>query len=280
MTVKRTKRIVGFQGNRGAYSEAASRSFFGKSVKTLPCHSFDEVFERIIKKEVTAGVLPIENSLTGPIYRNYDLLLKHKVWVVGETQVRIRHSLIAHHGTKIKDIRRVYSHPQGLFQCEKFLTKYPKIEQIPAYDTAGSVQLIKEKGWEDAAAIASSYAASFYKMDILKEGIEDIEENFTRFLVLQKEKSIPKGANKTSIVFSTENIPGILFKCLSVFALRDIGLSKIESRPLHGKPWEYFFYLDIDDNSENERCRNAINHLKEITNYLNVLGSYKRLKEV
>ena len=270
------KQLVAFQGSKGAYSEAASRRFFGKDVGTLPCHSFDEVFKKVRNGDVSAGVLPIENSLTGPIYRNYDLQLKHKVWIVGETQVRVKHNLIAHHGSGIKDIKRVYSHPQGIIQCEKYLSKYPHIEQIPAYDTAGSVRIIKENGWKDAAAIASRYAAEIYEMNILKEGIEDIEENYTRFIVVQKKKHITKDANKTSIVFSTENIPGILFKCLSVFALRDIGLSRIESRPLHGKPWEYFFYIDIEDKIDNERCKNAINHLKENSDFLKVLGSYKR----
>ena len=273
------KKLVAFQGNRGAYSEAASRRFFGKDVGTLPCHSFDDVFDKVRNGDVSAGVLPIENSLTGPIYRNYDLQLKHKVWIIGETQVRIKHNLIAHHGTGIKDIKRVYSHPQGIFQCENFLSKYPNMEQIPAYDTAGSVQIIKENGWKDAAAIASRYAAELYGMNILKEDIEDIKDNYTRFIIIQKKKYIAKDANKTSIVFSTENIPGILFKCLSVFALRDIGMSKIESRPLHGKPWEYFFYIDIEDKIDNERCKKAISHLKEIADFLKVLGSYKRWEE-
>ncbi len=267
---------VAFQGNRGAYSEAASKNYFGGDVDLLPCHSFDDVFDEVIGGAAGAGVLPIENSLTGSIHRNYDLLLKYNVWIVGETYVRVMHSLIVHPGTELGQIKRVYSHPQGLSQCEKFLAQFPQWELVPAYDTAGSVQIIKETGNKDAAAIASRHAAEFYGMSVLKEGIEDIEENFTRFIVIRKDKEIFPDADMTSIVFSTSNVPGALFKTLSVFALRDIGLSKIESRPLHGKPWQYFFYLDIEDNIENRRCERAIAHLQEITDFFKVLGCYRR----
>ena len=267
---------VAFQGNRGAYSEAASKSYFGDGIDLLPCHSFDDVFERVIRGDAGAGVLPIENSLTGSIHRNYDLLLKFNVWIVGEAYVRVMHSLIVHPGTTLEEIKKVYSHPQGLSQCEKFLAQYPHWELVPAYDTAGSVQIIKEEKLKDAAAIASRHAADFYGMAVLKEGIEDIEENFTRFIVIRKDKAVFPDADMTSIVFSTSNVPGALFKSLSVFALRDIGLSKIESPPLHGKPWQYFFYLDIEDNIENKRCERAINHLQEITDFFKVLGCYRR----
>ena len=266
---------VAFQGNRGAFSEAAAMKYYNGDVDLKPLHSFDDVFEQVTAQEVNAGVLPIENSLTGAIHRNYDLLLKNDLWIVGETQVRVIHNLIAHPGTKIEDLKQVYSHPQGLAQCEKFLSKHPEIENFPAYDTAGSVQMIKEKKLLHAAAIASKRAAEYYGMEIIEEGIEDFEENYTRFIVLEKNHSIAKDANKTSIVFSMENNPGSLFKCLSVFALRDISLSKIESRPLYGKPWQYFFYLDIEENVENERCKNAINHIQEITDFFKVLGCYR-----
>ena len=270
----RKNEVVAFQGNRGAYSEAAALKYFGGPVKLVPCHSFEDVFAKVTNGDVTSGVLPIENSLTGSIYQNYDLQLKNDLWISGETYVRVKHNLIVHPGVQLDKISRVYSHPQGLGQCDKFLSSYPHIEKIPAYDTAGSVQLIKEEGWKDAAAIASRHASEYYGMEILKEGIEDIEENFTRFHVLRKDRRVSEKANKTTIVFSAQNIPGVLFKSLSVFALRDIGLSRIESRPLHGKPWQYFFYLDIEDNIENEKCRNAINHLQEIANFFKVLGCY------
>ncbi|MFC1733152.1 prephenate dehydratase, partial [candidate division KSB1 bacterium] len=241
----------------------------------VPCHTFNDVFEKVSHKEVQYGIIPIENSFTGQVYQNFDLLLEHDLWITGETQVRVVHNLIAHPGAAFDEIKKVYSHPQGLGQCQKFLLEHPHIEQVPAYDTAGSVQIIKEEGLRDAAAIASRNAAEFYGMNILKEEIEDIKQNYTRFLVLNKDRIIPERADKTSIVYTLKNVPGILFRSLSVFALRDIGLSKIESRPLHGKPWQYYFYLDIEDCIENERCINAINHLKEITDFLKILGSYE-----
>ncbi|MCH7782934.1 prephenate dehydratase, partial [candidate division KSB1 bacterium] len=157
---------VAFQGNRGAFSEAAAMKYYNSDVDLKPLHSFDDVFEQVTAQEVNAGVLPIENSLTGPIHRNYDLLLKNDLWIVGETQVRVIHNLIAHPGTKIEDLKQVYSHPQGLAQCEKFLSKHPEIENFPAYDTAGSVQMIKEKKMLHAAAIASKRAAEYYGMEI------------------------------------------------------------------------------------------------------------------
>ncbi len=268
------KEYVAFQGNRGAYSEAAAVKYFGEDIDLLPLYSFDDVFEKVNKGEVTSGIVPIENSFTGPIYHNYDLLLENELWICGETHIRINHQLIAHPGVKFEDIKKVYSHPQGISQCQAFLKNNPQVEQIPSYDTAGSVQIIRDNKWMDSAAIASKYAAEFYKMAVLKDGIEDIEQNRTRFLILKKNKDVSEKANKTSIVFSMDNTPGSLFKCLGVFALRDIGLSRIESRPLRGKPWQYFFYIDIEDSIKNERCLKAMDHLQEMTNYFKILGSY------
>ena len=267
---------VAFQGVRGAYSETAVEQMVREKLEFVPLRSFDDVFNAVENGEVDRGVLPIENSLTGSIHRNIDLLLKYDLWIVGEIKVRIRHSLIANKNIEFKDIKKIYSHPQGLQQCEKFLSRYSHIEKIPAYDTAGSVKMIKEEKMMDSAAIASKQAALYYDMIILEEGIEDVEENYTRFVMLSKSKDISKDANKTSIVFSTKNEPGVLFKSLSVFALRDINLLKIESRPVHGKPWEYYFYMDIEENINNERGKNAINHLKEIATYLKILGCYPK----
>ncbi|MFC1493237.1 prephenate dehydratase [candidate division KSB1 bacterium] len=269
---------IAYQGIKGAYSEEAALKYFGGEKYSVPCRIFEDVFEKVSNGEAEAGVLPIENSFTGAVYQNYDLLLKSQLWISGETHIRIKHNLIAHPGAKIEDIKKVYSHPQGLGQCRKFLNKYPGIEQMAAGNTAESVQLIKENGWKDAAAIASKNAADYYEMEIIGEGIEDIEENYTRFLILTKERNVPEGADKTSIVYSVNNTPGALYKSLSVFALRDIGLSKIESRPLHGKPWEYFFYIDIDESIVNKNCSNALNHLREIADYFKVLGSYCRME--
>ena len=267
---------VAFQGVRGAYSEEAVNKLMKNKVEYAPMHSFDDVFRSVENGEVDNGVIPIENSLTGSIHRNYDLLLKHNLWITGEVKVRIMHNLIVNQGVKFKDVKRIYSHPQGLSQCEKYLSKFPHIEMISAYDTAGSAKMIKEDGMMDAAAIASRQAAFYYEMVILEEGIEDDQENYTRFFLLTNKEEVKEDANKTSLVYALDNLPGVLFKSLSVFALRDINLLKIESRPVHGKPWEYFFYTDFEENLRNERCINAINHLKEITTYLKILGCYPK----
>jgi prephenate dehydratase len=265
-----------FQGERGAYSEEAAVKFFGEDVTPVPCPTFDEVFEQVDNRKSDYGVAPIENSLGGSIHRNYDLLLRNDLHIVGETAVRVRHALIVHRGVKLEQVRRVYSHPQALAQCEKSLDRWPQLERVSTYDTAGSVKLLKEQNIMDGAAIASRRAAEIYGMDILEEGLEDSEENYTRFLILSREPVQTQGPSKTSIVFSMANVPGALFKTLAVFALRDIDLFKIESRPLQGKAWDYFFYVDFAGGLHEERCQNALNNLKEITTYLKILGSYPR----
>ncbi len=269
---------VAFQGERGAYSEAAAIDFFGPGIEPVPCASFEDVFQGVEKGSFEYGIVPIENSLAGSIHQNYDLLLRHQLAIVGEMNLRIVHNLIAHRGVKLADIKRIYSHPQALSQCERYLDGLSGVERMVAYDTAGSVKMIKDQGLKDAAAIASRQAAIVYDMAILEEGIEDEAENFTRFLVLSRQVEIPEDADKTSVVFSVENVPGSLFKSLSVFALREIDLTKIESRPLRGKPWEYIFYLDFIGSASEERCKNALNHLREIATLLRLLGSYPRAK--
>lgn len=268
---------VAYQGERGAYSEAATERFFGPGVAAEPCATFDEVFRRVQAAECERGTVPIENSLAGSIHRNYDLLLRHDLHIVGECILRVSHNLIANPGVRLEDVDRVCSHPQALDQCEQTLSQLlPKARREPTYDTAGSVKILRETDERRAAAIASRRAAEIHGMSILRENVEDDPQNYTRFLILSREPVLPKGAAKTSIVFAARNVPGALFKSLSVFALRDIDLTKIESRPLQGKPWEYFFYVDFAGSLQEERCANAINHLKEIASFLRVLGSYPR----
>ncbi|MCI0723471.1 MAG: prephenate dehydratase [Acidobacteria bacterium] len=273
---RRNSLRVAFQGERGAYSEIAARLFFGKAIELLPCESFDLVFKSVEGQKARSAIVPIENSQAGCIHQNYDLLLKHRLRIVGELNLRVEHSLIAHPGATLKSIRRVFSHPQALMQCQGNTAKLKDVKIIPAYDTAGSVKKIKEDKLLDAAAIASELAAKTYGMKILKRQIQDNPENFTRFLVLRKTVLLPAGANKTSLVFSVKNVPGALFRSLSAFALRDIDLYKIESRPLHGKPWEYFFYIDFAGSPKDRNCRNALAHLGEIASFMKVLGSYPR----
>lgn len=269
---------IAFQGARYAFSELAARQFFGDDIETAPCRTFDAVFEAVVDEKADYGVIPVENSLTGSIYRVYDLLLSHDLKLVGEVSLRVEQHLIAHPGVALEEIRVVYSHPQALEQCRKFLTSLENVESVASYDTAGSVKMIRDEKMHSAAAIGSRWAADDYGMQILKAEIEDIPENFTRFYVLSRETKTFGEVNKTSIVFSMKSIPGALFKSLSVFALRDIDLLKIESRPLRGRPWDYIFYLDFAGNMEQERCKNAIRHLEEITTQLKVLGSYPAAK--
>ena len=267
---------VAFQGEPGAYSEQAVFNYFG-NVETKPCESFDVVFDSVVNDSCDTGLIPIENSLAGSIHQNYDLLLRHDLHIVGEYLLRVQHCLITLPGVKKEDIKKAISHPQALGQCAAYLRGLG-IKAESAYDTAGSVKLLKESGARDTAAIASRRAAEIYEMQILEEGIEDNPENYTRFLAISKNAVQPEGEAKTSIVFTLKNQPGALFKALSVFALRDLDLTKIESRPLQGKPWEYLFYIDFIGPAQDETVRKALDHLSEYALMLRVLGSYPRYK--
>ncbi len=263
-----------FQGERGAFSEVAAQKFLGKNIIPIACDSFASLFDYVENGKAKYGVIPIENSLIGSIYKNYDLLLERNLKVVGETYLRINHCLIALKKVPVSKIQRVFSHPAALDQCRDFFYKHPTIAPISYYDTAGAVKMLSESGLTNAAAIASPYAAEIYNMHIIRKSIEDEKTNFTRFLLLSKKDKPVKGKIKTSIVFSMKNEAGVLYKALSVFALRDIDLSKIESRPLRKKAWEYHFYIDIEGSVTEERVKKALDHLSEITHFIKILGSY------
>jgi len=268
---------IAFQGEHGAYSEQVIFEYFGKNVESIPCESFDALFDAVASNKVEAGFAPIENSLAGSIHQNYDLLLRHNLHIVGEYFLRVRHCLITMPNVKKEDIKKAISHPQALGQCANYLRNLG-IKPESVYDTAGSVKILKESGARDTAAIASKRAAEIYEMQILEEGIEDNSENFTRFLCLSTESIVPKEEAKTSIVFTLKNQAGALYKALSAFALRDIDLTKIESRPLQGKPWEYLFYIDFVGSQNDEICKKALENLGEYALMLRVLGSYPRFK--
>jgi len=245
----------------------------------VPCARSAEVFDRLEGGSAAAAVIPIENSLAGSVAEHFDLLLSRDVFIQGEFRLRIIHNLIAAPGVKLRDLKRAYSHPVALEQCRDFFRRHPRIEAIPFYDTAGSVKHVVESNSRDAAGIAGRQAATAYKGHILAAGIEDDKRNFTRFFLVRRDnrrrgRRILPGANKTSIAFSVKNIPGALFKSLSVFALRDISLSKIESRPMRGRPWEYVFYADLL-RGDDESARNALRHLREIADLVKVLGIYR-----
>ncbi len=274
---------VAFQGELGAFSEVAARQLCGPDAGMAPCQRFVDVFERVSSGKASAAVIPVENTLHGSIHENYDNLLQNQLVIVAETQVRIVHNLIAAPGVSFKKVRRVFSHPVALNQCLDFFAAHPEVEKAPFYDTAGSVKMLMEQRPPDAAAIASSAAAVQYGARILKRGIEDDHQNFTRFVLLLRERearkrlaSVKADGWKTSLVFTTKNQPGAIFRALGAFALRDLSLTKIESRPLRGKPWEYLFYLDFLGDARDASAKNAIAHLAELADFHRVLGCYPR----
>ena len=265
---------VAFQGELGAFSQQATRKIFGSAVVPTPCVTFDDVFDAVRRKKADFAVIPIENSLAGSIHQNFDLLTRHSLEAVAETYVRIEHDLIAFPGTSLEQIEQIYSHPVALAQCQRLLRKLRRVEKVSFYDTAGSVKHIRDRGLRHAAAIASADAARLYGMRVLVRGIEDNAENYTRFLGLAPRGKFAHAGKKTTIVFGLRNQPGALFKALSVFALRNIDLTKIESRPIHGKPWEYLFYVDLLSDAHSRECANALRHLQEMTLYFRILGCY------
>ena len=268
---------IAFQGESGAYSEAAAIRF-SDHADLLPCESFDDVFTAVATGKATHGILPVENSIGGSIHRNYDLLLEHDLPIVGEVVLDITHNLLVLPGTTMEQVKKIYSHPQALAQCERFLRSLPGVSVEATYDTAGSAKLVKEKGLKDAAAIASDRAAQVFGLEILKPEIQDFSDNITRFLVVSRLAEHDEAADKTTVVFSLPNEPGSLFKALSVFALRDIDLTKIESRPIRGRPWEYLFYVDLPVGRHDLKCARALVHLAEFARSMRTLGSYPSWK--
>ncbi len=265
---------VAFQGEMGSFSHHAAKKVFGPDIQPLSCFSFEDAFEAVVHGKAECAVIPIENTLAGSIHQNFDLLARHSLEIFAETSLRVEHNLIVHPGVSLRQIRQIYSHPAALEQCRRMLRRLRTIEKISFYDTAGSVKHMRDNGLRSAAAIASEDAARIYGMKILRRGIEDEPENFTRFLALSRRGKFLRGGPKTSIVFGLKNEPGVLFKALSVFALRNIDLSKIESRPIRRKPWQYLFYLDLQSDIRSPECVHAFRHLREMAPYFKVLGSY------
>lgn len=269
---------VAIQGELGAFSHEAAQRML-PNCNVVPCARSAEVFDRVERGSVAAAVIPIENTLAGTVAEHADLLVTRDVFIQAEYLLRIVHNVIAAPGVKLASLRKVLSHPVALDQCRDFFRKHPRIEAVPFYDTAGSVKHVMSEGLKDAAGIAGKQAAPEYGARILQAGVEDDKSNFTRFFLIRRAKQgrvkslIPRGANKTSIAFKVKNTPGALFKSLSVFALRDISLSKIESRPMRGRPWEYVFYVDFL-RGDDEPARNALRHLGEVADFVKVLGIY------
>jgi len=263
---------VAIQGERGAFSHQAALQLVPKA-GVVACSRSIEVFDALASGRAAAAVVPVENTLAGPVGEHLDLLLERPVCIHRELRLRIEHNLIAAPGVQLKDIRQVLSHPVALDQCRNFFRLHEKMTATPFYDTAGAVKHLMANRGADIAAIASRQAAREYGGRILMTGLEDDKRNFTRFFLIQKKKKIARNADKTSLVFSLKNVPGALFKALSVFALRDLDLSKIESRPVRGRPWEYSFFVDVL-RGDDEAMRLALRHLEEIAGLVKVLGVY------
>ena len=266
---------VSFQGERGAYSEAAAKSFFNNDIITIPLPTFAEVLENTSKKITEYAILPVENSLEGSVGESYDLLYSTDLNATGETYHKIEHCLIGF--GKIEEIDRVYSHPQALGQCRKFIEEN-NMKMIPTYDTAGSVKIIQELNEKNCACIASKTAASIYNMPIITENIANNLNNYTRFLILSKEESPETGNDKTSIIFSIKHEPGSLYRIIENFNKNNVNLTKIESRPTKDNTWEYNFYVDFEGHQKNNSILEMLNKIKKETLFMKILGSYHSAK--
>jgi prephenate dehydratase len=274
-------RRVAYQGEPGAFSQTAARQLLGDDAATIPFRSFEEMFQSVATGDGDCCVAPIENSLAGSIHRNYDLLLSSGLTILGETFLRIVHNLIAPPGTTLNDVRRVYSHPVALAQCGRFLRQHPEMQPEPMHDTAGAVRVVIERRQPGEAAIASETAANIYGGVVLATNVEDDPQNFTRFFLLAPPNASirPLAASteqrwKTSLLLEIANTPGSLHRALGVFATAGIDLSKIESRPIPGKPRDYAFYLDVIGNLSDAAIAKAIEQLRAHADSLTVLGSY------
>lgn len=268
---------VAFQGEKGAYSEEAIFKHWGKEVKSVPRPYLRDVYSAVEAGEADYGLVPVENTIEGTIVRAYDLLNERTLKASGEEIHRIQHCLIAHPESELGNIKKAYSHPQALGQSREYLENH-NIEAVSFYDTAGSVKWIKENDIRDAAGVASSQAASEYGMKILAQGIETNTENYTRFLVIGKNNLEPTGNDKTTLSFIVAHSPGTLVSALQEFSSRGVNLSKIESRPRVGSPWEYIFFVEVDGHIEEEKIASAVNGLKDYTIYLKHLGSYPKAR--
>ncbi|MFX0067986.1 MAG: prephenate dehydratase [Candidatus Hodarchaeota archaeon] len=266
---------VAFQGERGAYGEAAAFLFFEKEIRVRPFEKLSEVFDAVEEGQTDFGIVPVENSLAGSVGETYDLLLDSRLKVCGEIDFEIVHCLIVHPGAVLSEIETIYSHPQTLVQCRKFLESL-ECELVPTHDTAGSVRIIKDQNLVKAGAIAGKKAAEINGLEIIREGIEDIPHNCTRFFILSETDSPPSGKDKTSIIFSIKHTPSSLFNALREFAVRKINLTKIESRPTKRRPWEYDFYLDFEGHKGDKKCQIALRNLEEKSIFVKVLGSYPK----
>lgn len=277
MQVKPNARVA-FQGERGAFSEEAVVKLLGDGVELVPRPTFEAAFAAIDEGRADYLLAPIENSLAGSVHRSFDLLVDSKLTILAEEIIPIAHNLIGVPGAKFEDIAVVESHPVALAQCEKFFSEHPRLKRIATEDTAGSVREVMRAGDKSRAAIAGKLAAKIYGGVILREHLEDNRENYTRFLLLARlpngASASPEDANKLSLVFQLDHRPGALFHALEPFARRNLNVMKIESRPVHGQPWQYRFYLDLQASRRDPEAASALAELEKLVVGLRILGSY------
>jgi len=268
---------IAFQGEAGAFSEAAAVQLYGDNIVTVPRPTFDATFRAITDGHADALLVPVENSLAGSVVRVYDLLLESELTITAETILPIEMNLIGCPGAALSEIRSVSSHPMALAQCERFFGQHPSIKRLPAEDTAGSVREMLVRGDKTHAAIAGKYAADRYRGEIIAARIQDNAENFTRFVLLQPANKAANShgvdARKMSIALRLAHRPGSLLSSLEPFARNGVNLLKIESRPIHGRPWEYQFFIDVEADAVS-RLENALAELRESAHEVRVLGVY------
>jgi prephenate dehydratase len=281
LTLQAEKIRVAFQGEAGAFSEAAAVQLYGDNIVTVPRPTFDATFRAIIDGHADALLVPVENSLAGSVVRVYDLLLESELTITAETILPIEMNLIGCPGASLSEIRSVSSHPMALAQCERFFGQHPSIKRLPAEDTAGSVREMLVRGDKTHAAIAGKYAADRYRGEIIAERIQDNAENFTRFVLLQPANHASScksaDARKMSIAMRLAHRPGSLLSSLEPFARNGVNLLKIESRPIHGRPWEYQFFLDVEADAVS-RLEDALREVREAAHEVRVLGLYPAAK--
>lgn len=285
MTLPRPLRVA-IQGERGSFSEEAAERLLGQALKFVHAPDTPHLFSRVNRHDAHVALLPIETSENGPIYPNWDLMLQHDLLVCGEAYLHLHHCLIAPVGTFLEDVRRVYSHPIALGQCREFFRNHDRLEAISTHDTAGSVQMIVSERRTDAAAIAGRSAAEHYAAKVLREGIEDDASNYARFFLLARESTVAEECEelddrigesrgrKTSIVFCLDDEPGVLYESLHAFASREVGIAKLDTRPVRGTPPESLFYLDFHGNRDDDACRDALAELERRAGFVRVFGSY------
>ena len=268
---------IGYQGVKGSFSEEAMIKYFGENHTTTDYEEFEDVFLALKNNKIDYGILPIENSCTGAITTVYDLLAKYGLYIVGEECIKIDQNLIGIKGTKLEDIKEVYSHPQGFEQSREFLSNYNNLKLIPFHNTAISAKYISEINDKSKAAIASLRAAEIYGLDVIKNEINDKDNNHTKFIIIGRKLESSNECNKITVVFSLDDKSGTLYNLLRHFAENNINMIKIESRPSKNEPWQYLLYVDFEGNVENDDVKKAIKLIEGKSEYFKLLGNYKKV---